>query len=242
MILWSGSRSVIIPSLAWLNYMLLPVVWHFPSRLAWACLQEPQISRVSKEIFQHFRAQDNKLLTVVPAVIPWPTKSKVSLDWEGRKMEWISLYIYGFSSVQFSCSVVSDSFVTPWTAAFQAFLSITNSQSLLKLMSIELVVPSRHLILCRPLLLQSFPASGYLQMSQFLASGGQSIGVSASASVLPMNIQDWFPLAWTGWISLHSKRLSRVFSNTTVQKHQLFGSQLSLESNSQIHTWILEKP
>ena len=76
--------------------------------------------------------------------------------------------------------------------------------------------------------LQSFPASGSFQVSQLLTSGGQSIGVSASASVLPMNIQDWFPVRWTGWISLQSKGLSRVFSNTTVQKHQFFGTQLSL--------------
>ena len=76
--------------------------------------------------------------------------------------------------------------------------------------------------------LQSFPASGSFQLSQFFASGGQSIGVSASASVLPMNIQDWFPLGWTGWISLQSKGLSRVFSNTTVQKHQFFSAQLPL--------------
>ena len=76
--------------------------------------------------------------------------------------------------------------------------------------------------------LQSFPASGSFQRSQFFTSGGQSIGVSASASVLPMNIQDWCPLGWTGWISLQSKGLSRVFSNTTVQKHQFFGAQLSL--------------
>ena len=76
--------------------------------------------------------------------------------------------------------------------------------------------------------LQSFPASGSFPMSQFFIPGGQSIGVSASTSVLPMNIQDWFPLGWTGWISLQSKGLSRVFSNTTVQKHQFFGTQLSL--------------
>ena len=76
--------------------------------------------------------------------------------------------------------------------------------------------------------LQSFPASGSFQMSQFSASGGQSIGVSASASVLPMNIQDWFSLEWTGWIYLQSKGLSRIFSNTTVQKHQFFSAQLSL--------------
>ena len=82
---------------------------------------------------------------------------------------------------------------------------------------------------------QSFPASGSFPMSQFFASGGQSIGVSASASGLPMNIQDQFPLGWTSWISLQSKRLSRVFSNTTVQKHQFFSAQLSLQSNSQIH-------
>ena len=89
--------------------------------------------------------------------------------------------------------------------------------------------------------LQSFPASGSFPMSQLFASGGQSIGVSASASVLPMNTQDWSPLGWTGWISLHSKGLSRVFSNTTVQKHQFFGAQLSSQSNSHIHTWPLEK-
>ena len=90
--------------------------------------------------------------------------------------------------------------------------------------------------------LQSFPESGSFQKSQVFASGGQSVGVSASTSVLPMNIQDWFPLGWTGWISLQSKGLSRVFSNTTVQKHQFFGTQLSSQSNSHIHTWPLEKP
>jgi len=88
---------------------------------------------------------------------------------------------------------------------------------------------------------QSFPASESFQISQFFTSGGQNIGVSASASVLPMNIQDWFPLEWTGWISLQSKGLSRLFSNTTVQKHQFFGVQPSLWSNSHIHTWLLEK-
>ena len=88
---------------------------------------------------------------------------------------------------------------------------------------------------------QSFPASGSFQMSQLFASGGQSIGVSASKSVLPMNTQDYSPLGWTGWISLQSKGLSRVFSNSTVQKHQFFCAQLSLQSNSHIHTWPLEK-
>ena len=89
--------------------------------------------------------------------------------------------------------------------------------------------------------LQSFPASGSFQMSQHFASGGQSFGVSASTSVLPMNIQDWFPLGWTGWISLLPEGLSRVFSNTTVQKHQFFSAQRSLWSDSHIHTWLLEK-
>ena len=88
--------------------------------------------------------------------------------------------------------------------------------------------------------LKSFPASRSFTMSQFFAPGGQNIGVSAS--VLPMNIQDWFPLGWTVWISLQSKGLSRVFLNTTVQKHQFFGTQLSSQSNSHIHTWLLEKP
>ena len=104
--------------------------------------------------------------------------------------------------------------MSPWTAAHQVSLSITNFQSLLKLMSIESVVPSNHLILCHPLLLrlQSFPASGSFQMSQFFGSGSQSIGVSASASVLQKNIQDLFPLGWTGWISLLSKGLSKESS------------------------------
>ena len=117
-------------------------------------------------------------------------------------------------------------FATPWTAARQASLSITNSQSPPKPMSIESVMPSNHLILCRLLLLPPsiFLLSGSFPMSQLFASGGQSIGVSASTSVLPMNTQDWSPLEWTGWISLQSKGLSRVFSNTTVQKHQFFGA------------------
>ena len=90
--------------------------------------------------------------------------------------------------------------------------------------------------------LQSFPASASFPVSQFFASGGQSIGASASASVLPMNIQDWFPLGWNVWISLQSKGFSRVFPNTTVQKHRFFGAQLALWSNSHVHTWLLEKP
>ena len=106
---------------------------------------------------------------------------------------------------------------------------------------------TNHLILCHPLLLlpSIFPSIRvffFFPMSQFFPSGGQSIGASASASVLPLHIQDWYPLGWTGWISLQSKGLSRVFSNITVQKHQFFSVQLSLWSNSHIHTWPLEKP
>ena len=138
-----------------------------------------------------------------------------------------------FSGSQFS-SVQSLSrvqlFVTPWISARQASLSITNSQSSPRLTSIESVMPSSHLILCRPLLLlpQSLPASESFPKSQLFAWGGQSTGVSASATFLPKNTQDWSPLEWTGWISLQSKGLSTVFSNTTVQEHQFFGAQLSL--------------
>ena len=133
-----------------------------------------------------------------------------------------------FSSVQLLSRV--QLFVTPWTAARQASLSITNWWSLPKLMSIESVMPSNHLILCRPLLLPPsiFPSIRVFSSDSVLHNRWPNTGVSASASVLPMNIQDWFPLEWTDWISLQSKGLSRVFSNTTVQKRQFFGSQFSL--------------
>ena len=133
-------------------------------------------------------------------------------------------------------------FVTTWTGTLQAFLSFTMSWSLLRLMSSELMIPSNSLILCFPLLLNFSQHQGLFQWVSFLTSGGQSIGASASASVLPMNIQGWFPFRWTGWISLLSKGLSRVLSSTTVQKHQFFSAQPSLWSNSHIHIWLLEKP
>ena len=135
-------------------------------------------------------------------------------------------------------------FATPWTTAFQASLSFTNSWSLPKLMSIESVMPYIHLILYRSLLLlhSIFPSIRVFSNESALRISGQSIGVSASTSVPPMNTQDWSPLGWTGWISLQAKGLSRVFSNTTVQKHQFFCAQLYLESNSHIHTWPLERP
>ena len=119
---------------------------------------------------------------------------------------------------------------TYWTAAYQTSLSITNSWSLLKLTALSRcsnpTVSSSvvHLSSC----LQSFPASGSFQISQLFASGGHSIGVSDSASVLPMNVQDWYLLGWTGWISLQSKGLSRVFSYITVQRHQFISTQLFL--------------
>ena len=106
----------------------------------------------------------------------------------------------------------------------------------------DAIQPSHPLIIPLSSCPQYFPASESFQMSQLFTSGGQRIGVSASTSVLPMNTQDWSPLGWTGWISLQSKGLSRVFSNTTVQEHQFFSAQLSLWSNSHIHTWLLEKP
>ena len=135
-------------------------------------------------------------------------------------------------------------FVTPWITVHQASLSITNSRNSLRLMSIS---PWCHPAISSSVIRfsscpQSLPASESFPMSQLFAWGGQSTGVSALTSFLPMNTQDWSPLEWTGWISLQSKGLSRVFSNTTVPNHQFFGTQLSSQSNSHIHTWPLEKP
>ena len=142
------------------------------------------------------------------------------------------------------CLVVAQSlsrvqlFMTPWSAACWASPSFTISQSLLKFMSIESVMLSNHVILCRPLFLlpSVFPSIRVFSSESALPSGGQGIGASASASVLPMNIQAWFPLGLTGWVSLQPKGLSRAFSNTTVQKHQFFTAQLSLWSDSLIPT------
>ena len=148
------------------------------------------------------------------------------------------------SSVQFSRSIMSDSLRPhglqharlPWPSPTPEVYS--NSCPLSRwchptISSSVVLFSSR---------LQSFPTSGSFQMSHFFASGGQSIGVSASASVLLMNTQDWSPLGWTGWISLQTKGLSRVFYNTTVQKHLFLGVWLYLWSNSHIPTWLLEKP
>ena len=151
-------------------------------------------------------------------------------------------HYFQFSSVQLLSRVRL--FAAPWTTARQAFLSITNSRSLPKLMSIESVMPSNHLILCHPLLLLP---SIFLSVRVFSNEAALCIRWpkywSFSFSINPSNeyFQDWFPLGLTGWIFLLSKGVSRVFSNTTVQKHQFFGAQLSLQSNSNIHTRLLEK-
>ena len=133
-------------------------------------------------------------------------------------------------------------FATPWTAAHQASLSFTNSWSLLKFMSIEWVRPSNHLILCHPLLLLPliFPSIRVFSNELALPSGSQSVEASASASVLAVNIQSWFPLGLTGLIFLLSKGLSRVFSSTSVQRHQFFGAQSLLMARSHTSTWLLE--
>ena len=134
-------------------------------------------------------------------------------------------------------------FVTPWTAARQASLYITNSQSLLRFMSIESVMPSNHFILRHPLLLlpSIVPSIRVFSNDSALHIRWPKYWSFSFKSVLPKNTQDWSPLGCTGWISLQSKGLSRVFSNTTVQKHQFFSTQLSSQSNSHIHTWPLEK-
>ena len=143
---------------------------------------------------------------------------------KGKTIKKINISSVQLSSVQSLSRVWL--FATPWITARQASLSITNSRSSLRLMSIESVMPSSHLILCHPLLFlpQPLPASESFPMSQLFAWGGQSTGVSALASFFPKKSQGWAPSEWTGWISLQSKGLSRVFSNTTVQKHQFFGA------------------
>ena len=147
--------------------------------------------------------------------------------------------------IQTCCCSVAQSCPTLWDpmdCSTPGLPSISISWSLLKLMFIDLVMPSNHLILCHRLLLlpSIFPSIRVFSKESVLHIGGWSLG--ASSSVIPKHIQGWFLLGWTGWISLQSKGLSGVFSNTTVQKHQFFGTQLSLWSNSHIHGWLLEKP
>ena len=154
----------------------------------------------------------------------------------------ISLLNFSWRSAQ-SVQLLSrfQLFVTPWTTARQASLFFTISPEVCSNSCHR--VGDKHptsssSVTLFSSCLQSFPASGSFSLSQFFTSGGQSIGASPSGSVLPVNIHDWFPLGWTGWISVLSKGLSRVFSITAVQKHQFSGAQLSLQSNSHIHTWI----
>ena len=159
------------------------------------------------------------------------------------------LYYFLYYSLWYAAIVVVQSlshvwlFVTPWTIVCQASLSVTVSQSLLKFMSIESVMLSNHIILCHPLLfcLWSFPVSGSLPMSWLFTSGGQSIEASALASVLPMNIQGWFPLGLTGLISLQSNGISRVFSISQFESINSLALSL-LYGPTHIHTWLLEKP
>ena len=179
--------------------------------------------------------------------MPWKIYSSGSIVFYYSWVLWCTsctVNVSKFQSAQFSCSVVSNSLrlhglqhtkpLCPSPVPGVYSDSCPLSQWCHPTISSSVVPFSS----C----LQSCPASGSFQMSQLFASGGQSIGVSASTSVLPVNTQDWSPLGWTGWIPLQSKGLSRVFSNTTVQKHQFFGAQLSLQSSSHIHTWPLEKP
>ena len=165
---------------------------------------------------------------------PWTTAHKAPLSMEVSRIFYFpSILLFqrlckAGKSVQLLSRVWL--FPTPWIVAHQASLSITNSQSLLKIMSISSEMPSKHLIHCHPLLLlpSIFPSIRVFSKESVLCISGQSIEASASPSVLPKNIQDWFPLGWTGLISLQSKGLSRVLSNTTVQKHQFFSAQFSL--------------
>ena len=177
-------------------------------------------------------------------VIPVFQTLSTKIPNEDFKYLYAALNNINLSSVQFSCSVVSNSLwphgpqhtrppcpsptpgVYPNSCPSSWWCHPTISSSVVPFSSCP----------------QSFPASGSFQISQFFTSAGQSIGVSASTSVLPMNTQDWSSLGWTGWTSLQSNGFSRVFSNTTVQKPQFFSAQLSLQSNSHIHTWLLEKP
>ena len=154
----------------------------------------------------------------------------------------VSHFYFTFNSVQLLSHVRL--FATPWMAARQASLSITNSRRSLRLTSIESVMTSSHLILCCFLLLLPPipPSITVFTNESTLHMRCKSTGVSALATFLPKKSQGWSSSEWTGCISLQSKGLSRVFSNTTVQKHQFFGTQLSSQSNSHIHTWPMEKP
>ena len=201
---------------------------------------------VTKSVFsyQEFMMGRKNLTSLLywPMFSSWALQIRLIKDRSVREGHGLLLYISQFSSVQ-SLSRVQ-LFVTPWTAARQASLSITYSRSSPKLMSIKSVMLSSHLILCRPLLLlPPIPPSIRVFSKESTLRMRWPKYWSFSFSIIPSkNTQDWSPLEWTGWISLQSKGLSRVFFNTTVQKHPFLSTQLSLQSNSHIHTWLLEKP
>ena len=184
--------------------------------------------------------QDQSLIRKIPWRRAWqPTLVILPREFHGQRR--LAACSPSVSSVQSLSHIWL--FLTPWTAACQASLSITNSQSVLKLMSIKSGLPSNHLILCRPLLLLPSISPSIRVFSN------ESVFLHQVAKVLELQLQHQFfheysgliSLGWIGWISLQSKGLRRVFSNTTVQSHQFFGTQLSLWSNSHIHTWLLEK-
>ena len=205
------------------------------------CLRKPSLSLWQIIIFQNLNSFDFHLEVCILSLATSVIYLKLTIFLTFYSKIVIDFLLISFSSVKLLSHV--QLFVTPCTAACQSSLSITNSQSLLKLMSIELVMhPSiSSSVIPFSFCLQSFPPSGSFPMSQPFASGGQSNGASASASVLPINIQAWSPLGLAGLISLQSKGFSSIFSNTTLQKHQFFSTQVSLWSNSHIHTWLLEK-
>ena len=184
----------------------------------------------------------NKLLTTVSHNQVW------DIQWKSKNssISWVELVNFqkyldnlNIASVQFSRSVVSMNHSMPSLPVHHQLPEFT--QTHVRRVG-DAIQPSHPLSSPSPPAPNPNPASGSFPMSQFFASGGQSTGVSASASVLPMNTQDWSHLGWTGWIPLQSKGLSTVFFNTTVQKHQFFGAQLSSQSYSHIHTWPLEEP
>ena len=232
---WEGNKPATTEQLS--RRLVVKIFQRYPSRLCWVFQIAVSILEAACRVFHSLLPLDWDFIKSINHL--WIKLTNIEMIYVPLFRSLVSL-----CSVLFSQSVVSDSLPphglqharppcpspTPRVYSNSCPLSRwchpTISSS---------VVPSSS---CLP----SFPASGFFQMSQFFASGGQSIRVSASTSVLPMNIQDWFPLGWTSWISLQTKGLSRVFSNTTVQEHQFFGTQLSSQSHSHIHTWPLEKP
>ena len=174
----------------------------------------------------------------------WATAHRIAESDMAEQLSLTHMYIFHIMEFQIRSDQSLSSvqlFAIPWIVALQASLPITNSQSSLRLMSIKSVMPSSHLILCHPLLLLPPipPASESFPMSQLFAWGGQSTGVSVLASFLPKKSQAWSPSEWTGWICLQSKGLSRVFSNTTVPKHQFFSELLSYKWDLCCNMWNL---